>query len=141
MLDFLSSLVPSWFNLSSAWLFAIGGAVGVVYAMFPLAPYRGLARAAGVLALGYAAYLSGFAAAQEACEASELRRQLTSLETQNDALRNRIETEAAARRADAARAASDFASDTANQERIDATPPNDRPCIDRDAAARVRGVR
>lgn len=140
MLDFAASLVPSWLNFSSAWLFAIAGFAAAVYGLFPLAPYRRLAKLAGLVGLGYAAYLAGYAGAQASCEAAELQQRVDALESQNKGLRQRIETAEAARRADAARAASDFTADKANQENIDATPHNDRACLDRDAAARIRGV-
>lgn len=137
----LLGIFPSWLNDLSGSTFAIAGVAAIVYGLIPLLPYGRLVQTAGAVAIGYACYTTGYAGAQASCEAAELRRQVDSLEAQNGALRERINVEEAARRADAARAASDFTTDRANQEKIDATPPNDHGCLDRDAAARIRSVR
>ncbi|HSI41781.1 MAG TPA: hypothetical protein VLA00_14655 [Xanthobacteraceae bacterium] len=76
-----------------------------------------------------------------ACNAAELSHQLKDKQAEALGLRGYIATLEAARRADAERYAADVAQDRVNQEKIDATPENRVPALDRAAAARVRGVR
>ncbi|CAA0130489.1 Uncharacterised protein [Starkeya nomas] len=132
--------LPSWaFDIGASGL-ALAALALAVWSVLPVA-YARLAGTGAMLAFAAAAYLTGAADANAACEAASLRRQLEDAQSDNGALRRRIETVEAARRDDAARFAAGAAEDRSNQGKIDATPSNGSACLDRDAADRIRGVR
>ena len=111
-MGWLLDLFPAWLNGIGAATFGLAGAAGLIYALFPLAPYREVARILAVASIGYAAYLSGYSSAQGACEAEQLRAELAAAE-----LNLSIVREASA---DASRRAT-ILDETlqANQERLD----------------------
>lgn len=109
----LLDLFPAWANSLTASGLLLAGIAGVLYGIFPLAPYGKVAQILGAGLIGYACYLGGYAGAQANCEAESLRQELAAVKRDLAAV-----TEAAA---DASRRAA-ILDETleANQHRIDA---------------------
>ncbi|MBS9476254.1 hypothetical protein [Ancylobacter radicis] len=113
MMGALLDLFPAWANSLTASGLLLAGIAGVLYGLFPLAPYGRVVQILAAGMIGYACYLGGYAGAQAACEADSLRQQLADTNRDLTAV-----TEAAA---DASRRAA-ILDETleANQHRIDA---------------------
>ncbi|QIB32622.1 hypothetical protein [Ancylobacter pratisalsi] len=75
-MGWLLDLFPSWTNGLAGSTFAILGIAALFYGFIPALPFRTVVQVGGALALAYACYTTGYAGAQAACEAEQLRAEL-----------------------------------------------------------------